>query len=281
MTALDDLVAGRPRGSAAGTSAGPFPPVAHDRRVDWRPVDNEPTVPPPQHPRRRRRRLLVLPLAVALLVVSLKLLGMSWWSRQGASAYEDSRYSASQSEFERTRLLNIIDPWKAWLGIGDARFRLNDLVGAEEAFAKALEVAPGRCDVRFNLAVTIEAQGDRLMGGNAVDVTESDELDGLARYRVALDIVNAALCPVDGADGPGARLADTRQRLEAKLGADSSPQDESTMDDPERGEEDADENDTDTQQDAIEDRNETGAAERQDASDINPSEQQPPREPNW
>jgi len=52
------------------------------------------------------------------------------------------------------------------------------------------------------------------------------------------------------------------------------------MDDPERNE-DADENDTDTQQDAIEERNETGAAERQDASDINPSEVQPPRESNW
>ena len=222
----------------------------------------------------------MLPLAVALLAISVKLLAMSWWARQGASAYDDSRYRVSQSEFEHTLFANVIDPWKAWLGIGDARFRMDDLDGAQAAFARALNAEPERCDVRFNLAVTIEAQGDRLMGGNAVDVTESEKLDGVSRYRVALDIVNAGLCPVAEADGPGARLATTRERLEAKLGADSTLQDESAMDDPD-GNEDADQNETDTQQDAIEERNDTGAAERQDASDINPTEQQPPRDPNW
>ncbi len=225
--------------------------------------------------------MLVLPIAIALLAVSLKLLSMSLWSRQGASAYEAADYAAAESAFERTRFVNVVDPWKAWLGIGDARFRSNDLAGAERAFSRALEADPDRCDVRFNLAVTIEAQGDRLMGDDVLDVTESAAQDGLARYRVALDIVNARLCSVGDADGPGVRLADTRERLEAKLGADGSPQDESAMDNPERNDEQGDRNDVDSQQDAIEDRNETGAAERQDASDINPTEQQPPREPNW
>lgn len=235
---------------------------------------------PGQTPR-RRRRLLALPLAIVLLAVSVKLITMSWWSHQGESAYGTADYATTESAFHRTLFLNVVDPWKAWLGVGDARFRVNDLAGAEQAFARALEADVDRCEVRYNLAVTIEAQGDRLMGDNVLDVTETEAQDGLARYRIALDIVNAGLCPEGDADGPGDRLATTRERLEAKLGADGSPQDDSAMDNPERNDETTDESDTDSQQEAIEDRNESGAADRQDASDINPTEQQPPREPNW
>lgn len=225
--------------------------------------------------------MLALPLAIALLSVSVKLITMSWWSHQGQSAYESADYAATESAFDRTLFLNVVDPWKAWLGVGDARFRVDDLAGAERAFARALEADVDRCEVRFNLAVTIEAQGDRLMGDNVLDVTETEAQDGLARYRVALDIVNGGLCPVGDPDGPGERLATTRERLEAKLGADASPQDDSAMDNPERDDDAIDDGDIDSQQDAIEERNETGAAKRQDASDIDPTEQQPPREPNW
>ena len=137
--------------------------------------------------------------------------------------------------------------------------------------------------MRFNLAVTIEAQGDQLMGDNVRDVTETEELDGLARYRVALDIVNAATCRMDGTDSPGFRLADTRERLEEKLGAEDRGQDEAPMDDDDNDDEasgeETDENQT--LQEQIEERNQAGEAERQDASDINPAAEQQPSEPNW
>lgn len=259
----------------------------------WVPIDlgiEEPEVDfvetgPPPRPRRRirRRRLLALPIAFGLLGVGGKLLSMAWFAHEGAAAYADERYATSESSFDRLRTLNVIAPWRAWANIGDALFRQGDLTGAEQAFSRALEENPERCDVRFNLAVTIEAQGDRLMGDNVRAVTDAEQLDGLARYRVALDVVNAATCQMNGTDSPGFRLADTRERLEEKLGAEDRMQDEAPMDDDDNDDEaegeETDENQT--LQDQLAERNRTGEEERQDAGDINPGAEQQPREPNW
>ena len=103
---------------------------------------------------------------------------------------------------------------------------MDDLEGAESAFRRALELAPQRCDVRFNLVVTIEAQGDQLTGGEQREVEESERQDGLARYRVALDVADAGLCPASTTGDAGTRLDDARQRLRAKLGAETSGDEE-------------------------------------------------------
>jgi hypothetical protein len=247
-------------------------------------VGDDDNRPPSRVPRGvRKRRLLALPLALVLLGAGAKILAMTWYAKQGSASYESGAYETSRDQFARLRLLNVVDPWKAWFDLGDARFRLGDLIGAEAAFSRALSADPSQCAARFNLAVTIEAQGDRLMGDNVRDVTESEELDGLARYRVALDIVNSATCEVDGTGSPGYRLAETRRRLEEKLGADQSPQSNAQPDDPdddeprERDESQANQ----TLQDQIEQRNNEGEAERQDASDINPTANQEPQDPNW
>jgi len=230
----------------------------------------------------RRHRLVVVPVAVALLLVSAKLLGMSWWSRHGAAAYDDGDYATSRSEFSQLRTVNVVEPWKAWMAVGTAQFRLGDLGAAEESFTKALELNEERCDVRFNLAVTIEADGDRRMGGDVNEVEETEKIDGLARYRVALDLVNAGTCPPDGPGGPGTRLDETRERLEAKLGGEGSPSQQSATNDPDVDPEaDSDPSDSATQQDQIDQRNQAGAAERQDSSDLDPSGQRPPSDPNW
>ena len=106
-------------------------------------------------------------------------------------------------------------------GAATALHRDDDLEGAEAAFSRALELAPERCDVRFNLVVTIEAQGDQLDGGRQREVEESTP-DGLARYRVALDIADAGLCPASTAGDAANRLDEARQRLRDKLGAETS-----------------------------------------------------------
>ncbi len=259
-----------------------------DDAVSDRDESDATTAPRPSRRQRRqqrrisRRRLVVMPLALALVLLSVSLLGVSWWSRQGLADYDDGHYGTSRVRFDQLRSVDVIDPWKAWMGIGTARFRMGDLAGAEAAFGTALELNEDRCDVRFNLVVTIEADGDRRMGNDVNEVTETEKLDGLARYRVALDLANAAPCPAGAPDGPGARLAQTRERLEAKLGGEGSPQDESAMDDPDdNSEEDGERSDSSSQEDQLEQRNQDGAAERQDSSDIDPTSQQPPREPNW
>ena len=127
--------------------------------------------------RRRRRRLFALPIVLVLLAIAFKLVTMSWFSSRGAAAYDEAHYDRSLTEFDRLEVVNVIEPWRAPFGLGTARHRQGDLEGAEAAFRRALELAPERCDVRFNLVVTIEAQGDR------EPIPDIDSGDGCCEMR--------------------------------------------------------------------------------------------------
>jgi hypothetical protein len=231
--------------------------------------------------RRRRRRMLALPIVVLLLAVSLKLVTMSWFSARGVAAYGDERYARSGTEFDRLQLVNVVEPWRAHLGSGTTLHRRDDLEGAEAAFRRALELAPQRCDVRFNLVVTIEAQGDRLTGGEQREVEDADRQDGLARYRVALDIADAGLCPVSTTGDAGTRLEQARERLRAKLGAESADEGEELEAPPEREDSDRAGEESESEQRQIAERNQSGAAERQDHSDLDPNDFQEQGTSNW
>jgi tetratricopeptide (TPR) repeat protein len=228
----------------------------------------EHTGPPRQ---RRRRRLLALPIAVVLLAVGLKLVTMSWLSNRGVSAYDGADYDQSAAAFDRLQVLNVVEPWRAHLGSGAALYRGDDLAGAETAFRRALDLAPDRCDVRFNLVVTIEAHGDRL--------TTVEE--GRSRYAIALDIAKGRLCPPSTAGDAGVRLEETRRRLHDKLGLESSaPEDEPNA--PVQREVATPEGEQgDATLQRIAERNQDGAAERQDVTDLDPALVQDQGESNW
>jgi Flp pilus assembly protein TadD len=221
-----------------------------------------------------------VPVVVALLAISLKLVTMSWFSSRGAAAYADGRYGESVGNYGHLQVLNVVDPWRAHAGEGSARYRQGDLIGAEAAFRQALEHDPQRCDVRFNLAVTIEAQGDRLTGGAQREVEETEREDGLARYRVALDIADAGLCPSSVVGEAGTRLDEARARLRAKLGAEQSGEGEEIEAPEQRQEQQSGEENPDAEQE-INDRNQAGAAEREDVSDLDPAQFQDENTSNW
>jgi tetratricopeptide (TPR) repeat protein len=227
--------------------------------------------PPPPRRHRRRRRLLVLPLAVVLLAVGVKLVTMSWLSNRGVSAYDDDRYDQSVAAFDRLQVLNVVDPWRAHLGSGAALYGRDDLAGAEAAFRRALELAPQRCDVRFNLVVTIEARGDRLVADAEGADDESALQDGRSRYAIALDIAKGRLCPPSTAGDAGVRLEDARRRLQDKLGLESSAPEEELSAPVQRevATPDGEQGEPALQQ--IAERNQDGAAERQDVTDLDPS----------
>jgi hypothetical protein len=230
--------------------------------------------------RRRRRRLFALPVVLVLLAVACKLMTMSWFSSRGAAAYEAADYDRSLAEFDRLGVVNVIEPWRAHFGEGASRHRHGDLEGAEASFRRALELAPGRCDTRFNLVVTIEAEGDRLTGGRP-EVEESARQDGLARYRVALDIADAGLCPTSTTGDVGSRLEEARDRLRAKLGAETSGGGEEIEAPQQREDRNRSGDESDSRQQQIAERNQTGAAERQDHSDLDPTQVQEEGTSDW
>jgi Flp pilus assembly protein TadD len=223
----------------------------------------------------------VLPVAAALLAVGVKLVTMYAFAAAGAAAYEDGRHRRSETSFGRLDTLNVIEPWRAHVGVGDARHRQGDLAGATAAFARALELAPGRCDIRFNLAVTIEAQGDELVA--ATELSRGNRPGGQADpaepYSVALGVIEAGECPSRRADDAGDRLEATRARLLAKLAAlDDRPGEEEAADpeemtDGERGDSE--------RVDEVELRNAAGANQREEARDRDVSGAIPDGQSNW
>jgi Flp pilus assembly protein TadD len=227
----------------------------------------------------------VVPLVLVALAVGGKLVTMYVFAAAGATAYTASRYDSSETDFGRLRTLNVVEPWRAHVGIGDARYRQGDLLAAATAFNRALELAPDRCEIRFNLAVTLEAQGDRLYAGEelVVDAGAARTTDGPSdpaeRYSAALGVVEAGVCPSQRADDPGDRLAATQERLIAKLAAlDADRADDEALE-PENASE-SERGDTE-QIDELELRNESGASQREEARDRDTSGAIPDGQSNW
>lgn len=241
---------------------------------------------------RRRRRLMALPVALVLLAVGVKLVTMYWFASAGASAYGDGRWERAETSYRRLGVLDVVEPWLDDLGVGDALYRQGDLLGAEEAFRRALAAAPERCEIRFNLAVTLEAQGDLLAAGDSfVDDADADPFDRRAAvgpgpddpraaYQDAMNIVDGRPCRSQAPDDAGARLAATRERLTAKLGRDRDPQSDTELAQEEN--ESLENEGVDTEQvDELQARNEAGAAQREATRDLDTSGRSPGQDPNW
>lgn len=245
-----------------------------------------------RHPTRRRRRLLALPIAAALVGVGVKCLTMFWFASAGTSAYAEGRWERAETSFRRLGVLDVVEPWLDDLGLGDALYRQGDLLGAEAAFRRALDAAPGNCEIRFNLAVTLEAQGDLLAAGDSlVDDADADPFDRRtaagpapdnprAAYQDAMNIVDGRACRSVAPDDAGDRLAATRERLNAKLGRDRDPQSDTEL---AQEESESLENDgVDTEQvDELQARNRAGAAQREATRDLDTTGRSPGQDPNW
>ena len=238
--------------------------------------------------RRRWPRIIIGIAGAALLAAGLKAGTMYWFAESGASAFGDGRYDDSVASFGRLEKLNIVDPALAFVGIGDAEYRRGDFIAAELAFARALDLDPGDCEIRFNLAVTVEAEGDRLLAGEPLSPADPEQpFDPsvprrdvpLERYNIALAIANGELCPSAEANDVGDRLAATRDRIEAKLDAIRDETGDNDSDQPE-----APQNDDRGDSEEIENlelRNEGGAQQREQARDRDTTGALPDGQSNW
>ena len=220
---------------------------------------------------------------------------MYWFSAAGAAAYGDGHYAASEAQFTRLDVLDLVQPWRTHLGRGDARYRQGDLLGAAASFARALALAPHRCDIRFNLAVTLEAQGDALLRGERLTdagpgpfdsaiVGLPPTADAYNRYLTALNTIDVGDCPAADAQddkAPAIRLAEARTRILDKLAA-ASPDEPTRDDDRNQVEESADRDRSDDEQiDQLEERNGRGAAQREAGRDQNTTGGSPEGQSNW
>lgn len=250
---------------------------------------------------RRRARAAAVAAAVLLGAGGVRAITLYGFSAAGAAVYGDADgnadLAAAERQFARSHVLDPIDPWRGHLGVGLARYGRGDLLGAAAAFAAALAGAPERCDLRFNLAVTLEAQGDRVRAGDSltgddeddgelfdtVDVNRPPPATAWERYTAALAVVDARPCPPRDPDGPGdagRRLDETRRRIELKLAA-LEPDEVVRNDDRPKVEDSATARGDSEQIEELESRNEAGAAQREAGRDLDHSGATPDGEANW
>jgi tetratricopeptide (TPR) repeat protein len=113
--------------------------------------------------RTRRRMILVsLPVVLLALFVAWKLLSMPLFAQQAIDAYDEGNYDRAVETSDSLMFLNIAENWIPYFNRGTANAAAQSYSDATDDLAKALERAPEerRCDVRVNLALAWEMQGD-------------------------------------------------------------------------------------------------------------------------
>lgn len=122
--------------------------------------------PAPSPSRRRTVRRWIawgtLPLTLLALLLVFKLVSMFAFAHQSISAYMSDNPAASVQAAEAQRFLNWFEPYKAPFNEGVGLAGGGDLAAAQGKFEEALTMARGLevCDIRVNLALVLEWQGD-------------------------------------------------------------------------------------------------------------------------
>lgn len=178
--------------------------------------------------RRTRAGLIALPPTLIAVVLAVKLIGMVLVSDQVAAAYEREDYTSATSLARWLTVVNVIEPWKAHLAVGDGLAGQGLDADAQVEFERALGLAApeDQCPVRVNLSLVLERQGDAVL---EADATKRDEAS--AFYAEALEVIDEAdeSClqpPEEGDVGTDDELSDSEERLTEKKDALAEPSEE-------------------------------------------------------
>ena len=218
--------------------------------------------------RRRRsiRKWIVigtLPLTIAALLLTGKLLSMYAFAHQSITSYVVGDYEGTIRAAHGQDLLNWFEPYKAPFNVGTGLAASLQLPEARAKFEEALPLAHGLevCGVRVNLALVIEQMGDAARD-------EGDGPGATALYAEALTVTleTPAECGEPEADeqssDPERSMGETIDELEERLKQKQQEQQEQ----PEQPQEPQEEQEqpSEDQLENLEDRLDQGREERQE-----------------
>ncbi|ABY25164.1 tetratricopeptide repeat domain protein [Renibacterium salmoninarum ATCC 33209] len=167
----------------------------------------------------RRRKLIfwLLPFAIIALLVAAKLFSVQIASVQANSAFLKNDAAGVHAAAGVLKVVNVIEPYKAWFNDGDGYVLSGDFASARTQFEQALSLASAdeSCKVRVNLVLTLEKLGDAKQA--SADPTAAKALyDG--GVKIAADAPQG--CFQKGSNGKqqgeGEKLQDSKGRLEEK-----------------------------------------------------------------
>ena len=122
---------------------------------------------------RKRKKLLLfssLPVGVVMLI-TIKMLSLPVLSGIAHMNYGQSQNDSAISWLQPLTWANWMEPYKVYFNQGNAYFKSGKYDQSEGKFRQALESVPEakECDVRINLALSIEQQADRLLSEKKYD----------------------------------------------------------------------------------------------------------------
>ena len=143
----------------------------------------------PTDRKRLRRRLLVfsMPVAIVVLLASIKLWTVVFAGESARSAFARGDADGLRSDVATLNVLDVVEPATTLFAAGDLAVLNDRLPDADANFSGALaRTAPGdSCPVRVNLELVRETMGDRAFAAFDTD-------RAIAAYRNALAIVSGA-----------------------------------------------------------------------------------------
>jgi hypothetical protein len=227
---------------------------------------------------RRRKKvrfwvsIATLPIALVGLLLALKLLTMYAFAHNAILSHVTGNHSGTVNAAQGQEFLNIVERYKAPFNVGVGLVSNGQLEAGRAKFEEALSLAEGLevCQVRVNLALTIERMGD-------VASRAGKTADAMALYAEALVITietpeecgseDAAAQSSDPDRDMGETLDDLEDRLREKQQSgqpDGGDGEEDPQEGPDGGEGEEEQPTTPSQDqlDEIEDRLTQGADER-------------------
>lgn len=220
----------------------------------------------------RRRRSIrrwiaigTLPLTLAALLLTGKLLSMYAFAHQSITSYVVGDYEGTIRSAEGQEVLNWFEPYKAPYNVGVGLAASLQLPEARAKFEEALPLAQGLevCAVRVNLALVIEQMGDAARDGG--DGAAAAEL-----YAEALTITLETPEECDSAEAdeqspdPERSMGDTLDQLEDRLQEKQQQQQSGGEGEQPEEQEQEQEQPSEGQLDELEDRLDQGQQERED-----------------
>jgi tetratricopeptide (TPR) repeat protein len=163
-----------------------------------------------------RKRLAVwsLPFVLALALVAAKLLTMVALGDEAVRAYASGNVTGTENAGQRLEFLNLIEPHKAPFVRGDARVLAGDYDGARAAFEEALALAPRdsreSCQIRVNLALSLEKLGQAAQTAGHADVAKQY----FDRVQQVVNDAPPGCFEGDAQDEEGQQLRDAQQRAQ-------------------------------------------------------------------
>ncbi len=186
---------------------------------------NPSEAPAARHTRLALRRRLVswsIAPAVLALLVALKLLTMSNAAVQAVDGFFAGSVDVVLGAADRMSFLNVVEPHKAPFARGDGLVLAGDFDGARGQFEQALAIAPPEsmdsCQIRVNLALTLEQLGGKAQAAGQ----EAMAKDYWTRTTEVADGAPPG-CFEPPADGAGDKARAAGERAERKLNPSQQP----------------------------------------------------------